>query len=521
MVGLPGRPEDLFGPAHLALSGEVALLLGGLGLLAAWRPRHGGGARVAMGVAAAVLLTVLVLRLADLVAEVTAGRPFDPSFDMLLLGPLWSVLSAAVYPVALGLGSLAVLLALGLGCRWFARAAARSLTIPGGRASFAAALAVALAVQGWSLATGGTWAPFQPLDRSAAALLTDHAARYAEAGRLRDRVLAALSDDPVAAADPGTLSTGLGDRDVIVVWMESYGLAALTDPRSAPLILGRLEAMGATLGQAGFQAASGVVESPVLGGRSWLAHGTFRSGVALPEPPTQDLLLASGRLALPHAFAKAGRSTVAVAPGLERDWPEGARWGFDRVVRREDLGYRGPAFGWSPMPDQFVLERVEAMDLRAAGRPVYLEVILTSSHAPWTPLPPWRAPVGAADGAEYHDLIGPADYTAMADLYARALDYSLSVTADWLVRAVDDGALVVLIGDHPALPWISGGTESRRVPWHLLCRDRSVLDRLAGLGLVPGMLPDMAAEPLPMQDVLGRFLAAFGPAPAHGGHPGS
>ncbi len=510
LVGLPGHPERMFGPAHLGLSAELGAAILAAALIGRAGREAGRGVRLALAVA----LLLILLRLADLAANRAAGRPFDPSFDFALMPALWEVMTASAHPALLAAGLAAALAALAAGCWWLVGGLVRIAARPEAARSLALLLVPLLLAQAGAVLAGAGWRPLQPMERGGLSFLNEHAVRYARAVELRASSRAALAVDPVAAMPMDRRLAALAGRDVIVVWIESYGHAALTDPRHAPTLLARLDAAAKALEDAGFHTLSGLVEAPVLGGRSWLAHGTFRSGISMPEPPVQGLVLASGRRSLVHAFAEGGWETVAVGPALSRPWPEGMLWGFDRVVQQGDLGYAGPAFGWSPMPDQFVLDRVEALDLRGTGRPVYLEVALTTSHAPWTPLPPFLEEGTSADGAEFHAVLEAPDYADMAGGYARSLDYALRATVDWLVRAVTDDALVILIGDHPALPWIAGGTDDRTVPWHILSRDAGVLDLMAGWGLTPGLRPDGAGPVLPMRDILPLMLDTFSPEPA-------
>ena len=56
-------------------------------------------------------------------------------------------------------------------------------------------------------------------------------------------------------------------------------------------------------------------------------------------------------------------------PGMWQNWPEGAFYGFDDIYGGARLDYRGPAFGWWDMTDQFVLARMDALEVsRAAPR---------------------------------------------------------------------------------------------------------------------------------------------------------
>jgi len=68
---------------------------------------------------------------------------------------------------------------------------------------------------------------------------------------------------------------------------------------------------------------------------------------------------------------------------------------FDRVYDSRQMGYRGPNFGWAPMPDQYALSSYRRTESGVVGRPPLMTVLpLVSSHGPWAPLP---RPVGWGD----------------------------------------------------------------------------------------------------------------------------
>ena len=92
--------------------------------------------------------------------------------------------------------------------------------------------------------------------------------------------------------------------------------------------------------------------------------------------PRYDLLLSSSRRTLTSAFRRAGWRTVAVLPSTRGSWPEGrAFYRFDQVYGRASLGYAGPTFGFSAMPDQFTLAALERLELTdPQRRPLMAEV---------------------------------------------------------------------------------------------------------------------------------------------------
>ncbi|NIV61347.1 MAG: hypothetical protein GWN52_09465, partial [Gemmatimonadetes bacterium] len=117
------------------------------------------------------------------------------------------------------------------------------------------------------------------------------------------------------AEAPGLLR-GLGGSDVVMAFIESYGMTALEDPRYAPVVRPSLEAMEAVAAEAGLHLATGLLVAPSQGGQSWLGHGSVLSGLWLENQLRYDLLLASDRGTLVDDFEAAGYRTVAVMPAI-------------------------------------------------------------------------------------------------------------------------------------------------------------------------------------------------------------
>jgi hypothetical protein len=136
----------------------------------------------------------------------------------------------------------------------------------------------------------------------------------------------------------------LQGHDVYLVFFESYGTTVLDDPQFAAEIKPALGEFAASVEDAGYYLVSNRIDSPTFGGGSWLAHGTIASGLKL-DRFLYRLLLSSQRRTLPEYFAAAGYRSLNIMPGLKKSWPEGAYWGFDRLITARDLGYEGPEFG--------------------------------------------------------------------------------------------------------------------------------------------------------------------------------
>ena len=179
---------------------------------------------------------------------------------------------------------------------------------------------------------------------------------------------------------------------------------------------------------------SGFLASPVVGGQSWLAHASLLSGLPIDSQGRYAALLASPRRTLLHLASAAGWRTAAVMPAITSAWPEAGYFGYDTVLAAADLGYRGKPFNWVTMPDQFTLAALERRLLAPRARaPVFAEVALISSHAPWTPMPPllpWEA-IGDGRVFDRHAAAGDPpevvwrDRERVRDQFRQALDYAL------------------------------------------------------------------------------------------------
>ncbi|HMO73403.1 MAG TPA: sulfatase, partial [Paracoccaceae bacterium] len=331
---------------------------------------------------------------------------------------------------------------------------------------------------------------------------------------------AAAARDPLAGAEG--LFARLEGRDILVVFVESYGRASFDNPLYAPTHRATLEGAEAALAAAGLAMSSGWLVSPIEGGQSWLAHGTFASGLRTGDQTRYGALLASSRRTLWQIGQAAGYHAVAVAPGVVFPWPEARRLGFETVLNAAALDYRGARFNWVTMPDQFVLgvwrDRLPASD----PRPVIAQMALISSHAPWVPVPVPVAWEEVGDGSIFTPMTEGSDppdvvwrdRDRVRDQYRQALDYSLRVTFDWAARQVGERApLIIVMGDHPAAGFVSQ-IGSPDVPVHLLGPPEA-LEPFAPRGGAPGLSPGPASPRWPMEDFRDRFLQATqGP---HGG----
>lgn len=485
----------------LPLPPELPLIL--LLLLGAGPGRVG---RV-LGIVLALCLTLIAaLKGADLAMVEILGRPFNPVADLALIDASARMIAgslgtlAAIGAALLCLLSLAVL--AGVIC-WALDVWSRP---PVPRLPAALAMVTLAAVSGWM---GGATTSHYALDKTALAArsLTD----------LRDfRRLA--RDDPMAAQSG--LLAGI-DRDVLVIFIESYGRTSFDTPFYAKTHLAALAAAETELATAGLAMRSGFLTAPTQGGQSWLSHATFASGLWTDDQSRYQALLASGRQTLFHFAQAAGFRTATVMPAITRPWPESAQMGFDQVLGATDLGYRGKPFNWVTMPDQFTLAATDRL-LRedSDDRPLFAQIVLISSHAPWVPLPQMVAWDAVGDGAIFNAMAeaGPTpkelwdDYDDVRAQYRSSITYALRAVTGYARLHADNPPLMIVIGDHQAAARIALD-ERREVPIHLI-GPRDLVERSRDWGFAPGLIPPTGSPALPMQAMRDLILRGFGPRTA-------
>jgi hypothetical protein len=356
----------------------------------------------------------------------------------------------------------------------------------------------------------------------AATLISEHvkisAANLKGIGAFRQK----LAVDPYAQIPDDRLLQALKGKDVVLIFVESYGRGALEEPRYAGVIQPRLDAIEAGVAKSGFQARSAWMGSPTHGGQSWLAHETLLSGLWVDGGARYDQLTRSRHATLVKDFGRAGWRTVAVMPALTERWPEGEFLGYDKVYGARDLGYRGPPFNWVTMPDQFTYLAMKRAEFDKPDRPpLFAEATLLSSHAPFTPVPKlvdWNA---IGDGSRVfapmvQGAISPdalwRNMDLVAKYYAATIDYTLASLGAYVRDFGDDRLVVIALGDHQPGGALTATGGPHETPIHVFSKDPKVLAAFDAWGWKPGMRPDPKSRPMPMDEFRGRLIESFTPA---------
>jgi hypothetical protein len=501
---LPLKVTDIGLPAALRVPVELPLIVFAL---LVFTGRWQGVVRILV---VAALTLVLVFKLAHMATYFGFDRPFNLLADTLMLPALLDTLSKTG-GVVTGIGIIAgivIMLALVVAIfAWATGVIARGVP----QHARAPAAIAALVMSAVILTPYGTW--------TAATFARDQVRTIVEDVRAAQTFKTELLQDPFSDVPADNLLARLKGMDVLVIFVESYGRASLDNPAYAPRLRGVLKEFDAALQETGLSARSGWVTSSTFGGESYLAHSTLLSGLWIDNRQRYAQLLTSTRRTLISDFNAAGWRTVAVMPAITSAWPEADFFRYGKIYAAPELAYKGESFGYITMPDQYALSVLQAKELAPTDRaPVMAEVALISSHIPWAPLPkliPWEE-VGdgsifkTARTAEAANDIW-RDPKRVPEQYALSVDYSLRTLMSFVKTYARDNTLLIILGDHQPMPFITGENASHDVPAHIIARDPAVLAALDEDTWTPGMEPNASSVVWPMDSLRERILGAFTP----------
>ncbi len=332
----------------------------------------------------------------------------------------------------------------------------------------------------------------------------------------RTHKLAAIhAAQQLAVQTPASLDR-LAGAHVYQFFVESYGEAIFADAKLFALVAEDMNEIEHNLRSRGFAVCSNFLSSPTYGGSSWLAHASIAGGVQLVDQLHYNLLITSNTKPLAQYFNEAGYRTVRAMPGTQWPWPEGEYYRFQKKYYAWHFPYKGPQFGWAIMPDQYVLKYIFHQEIQAHSRPLFLETVLVSSHAPFHHQPVYLQDWSRiGDGSIYHviepirfPIVWP-DLSRAAEAYATSIRYDWQVLETFMHQYVPGKTLVIIMGDHQPNVQISGPHRPWSVPVHVASRDPALLEPFLARGYTPGLIPRQPLPHVPMGDFLVTFLKDF------------
>ena len=295
---------------------------------------------------------------------------------------------------------------------------------------------------------------------------------------------------------------------VLVFVVESYGQVLMEAEKYADFrsFLGDQQSQ---LQDAGYAMRSMVYDAPVFGGSSWLANASILCRLKVKTEKDYFALMEAGGSCVPKQFNEAGYHSVFAASNTTYIDDEYRRkFPFETFITKDDFGYKGPRMSWSYMPDQFLIDVVDRTVLsKESDRPFFAYYKLTSSHHPWDTIPAFIedwSEIG--DGASYHEreslrfpdnaFIGGKHYN---EGYEAAVRYSMRTIVDYLEKMpAERDVLAIVLGDHqPRRPVAIMDRDPWTVPYHVISRDKELIDRFARIGYTPGLFTPAPTEPAP------------------------
>jgi phosphatidylglycerophosphate synthase len=508
-----------FTPAAFARIPLEGLVLVALALVLPARPR-----RIVAAVAGIVLGILTFATILNIAFYEYVDRAFNPLYDWGSIGSGLGVVRAAIGPtrtdtalVLLGLGLLLLAGAIIAATIHIAEVAARHRRVA--VRGLAGLTAVWVVCAGLALHIS----PGSPVASTSAAGLAVAEVRATQAA-LRDQRLfeqAIRSPDPQARIPATDLLSRLRGKDVIIAFVESYGAVSIRGRTFARGIDALLRQASASLARQGWSTQSAWMNAPGYGGISQEAHSTLQAGVWVDSRQRYADLVGTHRFTLSDAFDKAGWRTVSDDPDNGINWPPGTSFfHYDQLLNRDNVGYRGPAFGYAAMPDQYTLAEFQRLELAPEHKPVMAEIDLVSSHWPWAPLPtmvPWNK-VGNGSIFDPMPAKGESATTidrsasAVRQSYGRSIQYSMHALTSWVTELNDPNLVLILLGDEePDTPITSPGA-SHDVPISIIAHDPSVFRQIASWHWQDGLLPGPAAPLEQMSAFRNQFLGAFSTA---------
>lgn len=492
------------------ISIEIAVLVLALALYAEWR---GPLSRTAVAWLSGLVMLFALARYAEVTAPALYGRAVNIYWDLPRIPDVAAMLVDVAPAWLLVLGALGLIAVLGLAFALIAlslTAVTRSFAKPVPRRATAGVMVLVIGL----FAAGHSSLPVNTLSWYSLPLTLTYKEQIGF-------VAEAFSAPPVPA-DSTSLRRDYGleavaGSDVIFAFIESYGAVVYDEPSLQTATRAGREQLAEALAATDRSVVSALVRSPTFGGVSWLAHASFMTGLQVTDNGQYNLLLTRDINSLPRIFRRHGYRSVAVMPGMKREWPEGASfYGFDKLYGEQALDYTGPEFGWWRIPDQFSLARLEALELGAGERaPVAAFFETINTHLPFQPLPPlqrdWERLLSDDPFAmsEVEASLNEApDWSNLRPAYARAIDYTYRYWREFFIRHGERPLTTVLIGDHQPPASVSGQGARWDVPVHVITDNPAITQRLLNAGFVPGLVPDTEFIG-PMHELVHTLLASF------------
>lgn len=279
--------------------------------------------------------------------------------------------------------------------------------------------------------------------------------------------------------------------NIHLIFIESYGSILLNNSKLSEAYKQKFDAFNNTLKKSKWGCKTNLSSSVSLVGPSWLAYTSVLFGNRVDSNFYYEYLLNEKRfyefdtltkMLHNHGYISYNLNATKFKNGVNVPLQQMKKfYGFDRVILRDDINYRGTKFGFTECPpDQFVLNYAYHHFLKKQSKPYVLFYITTNSHTPYiTPdyVENWKDLNNTPD-----QLIG--NYfleDPSLENYSKAIDYQIDFLQDFIVSNGKANDIFLLIGDHQphVLSKISDGLETLV---HVISRNEDFLTEFESYG---------------------------------------
>lgn len=319
----------------------------------------------------------------------------------------------------------------------------------------------------------------------------------------------------------GTPLATLNHRDVMVMFLETYGAMLYDQPDASAAVAATREKLQESIRAGGRDVVSAFYTSPTVGGGSDLAHMSLLSGIDLnlKQPRRFDVFMTRHRPTLISLFKREGYQTFGLYHSVFWDWIERSVYGYDTYVDGPALGYKGPAFGYWKIPDQYAIARFQQMyPIHKGTPPRFIFFPTISTHFPFCQVPPyqpdWQRLLGPHpfdDAAVAKAQAEPVQWQNFRPDYLRTINYEHTWLAGYFSKTDKRPMVYILLGDHQPVGSVTHGEVSWDVPVFIVSDDEKLLDRFRAAGFSNGLTPAHRKSLGEMNELTDVLLKAFGP----------
>ena len=287
---------------------------------------------------------------------------------------------------------------------------------------------------------------------------------------------------PLPATPPNQLLTGLRGKDVLLLFVESYGQVAVQNSSFAPAVdRGPRPGHRAAQRRRVLRAQRLPVLLDLRGARAgWRTSPPNPGSGSAPNAATTNSPKATASPSPPPSNAPAGAPSAKTPPTNATGKKAPATTTTTRSTTAATSATKAPPSAYPPCPTNTSCTPSNNRELaKPHRRPVFAEIDLISSHAPWTKIPrliPWN---NIGDGSIYHHtplqesttakLFG--DDTRARTAYAHSIQYTMSTITSFIRRYATNNTVIVLLGDHQPATTVSGQHATHNVPISIIAHD--------------------------------------------------